>query len=240
MLSTTEVTIERAVGDGVIKDAAGFFARAFWPSFDQLSDEQVGQLSDEHQRDFDRRYAELTGKRRFPSALLIAHDGESILGCAGVEMTVIDPIANAFWDREQAETFFSDKFAGMGGRERSQYRKASLAELSSAFLETQAVRPVLSNLAVRPDTRGTGLGARLVKSCEELVGSADGWGGDDLWLLVEELNTPAVKLYERLGFETVWTQPSRVTRVASANSGSKLEVSTAEATLLAMAKQLQS
>ncbi|KAG8470796.1 hypothetical protein KFE25_009217 [Diacronema lutheri] len=235
---TGGVTLEVTTAYGAIKEAADFFAREFWASAGELSDAQRGTLADQHRADFERRYGELTGKRRFPSALILALDGERIVGCAGVEMTVVDAAAGRFWDRPQAEALFSERFAAMGGRERSQYRKANLDELAAAFLQgTGAVRPVLSNLAVRRESRGTGLGERLVRGCEELVRTADGWAGDDLWLLVDEQNAPAVALYMRLGFEEVWRSEEMATRLVRA-AGGGLEVGQEPSFLLAMAKKL--
>lgn len=62
----------------------------------------------------------------------------------------------------------------------------------------RAGRCHLARLAVAPDHRGRGLGARLVRElgavgCERLA-------VDDCGLFVMEDNAPAVRLYERLGF----------------------------------------
>lgn len=234
-----DVTLEVVSDYSTIKLAAEFFARAFWSADLNLSAAQTAQLEDQHRADFDLRYGELTGKRRFPSMLLVAHDGTAIVGTAGVEMTIIDPGACSVWDRAQAEGLFAERLGAMGGRERNQYRKAELSELASVFLQAQgqAVRPVLSNLAVSRAYRGTGLGQRLIVECEKRIQNAGAWTGDDLWLLVEERNEPAVKLYTRVGFETVWRTERMATRVAGAAGALQL---TQEATsVLAMAKKLR-
>lgn len=153
-------------------------------------------------------------------------------------MTIIDPVGERFWDRSQAEALFSEKLAAMGGRERGQYRKAPLEELAAIFLQGQAVRPVLSNLAVRRDARGTGLGERLVAGCEQLVRGAGSWTGDDLWLLVDAQNAPAIKLYTRLGFEEVWRADELATKLVKGTNGRGVEVGQEPATLIAMAKKL--
>lgn len=234
-MAAAGVSLEVTADYETIKRAAEFFALEFWGQADALSKEQQEQLAGQHRADFDKRYGALTGKRRFPSALLLAYgSGGEIVGCAGIEMTIID--RSYFWDRSQAEALFSDKFAAMGGRERNQYRKASLQDLATAFLEGQAVRPVLSNLAVRRASRGTGLGERLVQGCEELVRGNDAWVGDDLWLLVDSQNAPAIKLYTRLGFDELWRQETLATRLLPA--GGALEVGQEPAVLLAMAKKL--
>jgi ribosomal protein S18 acetylase RimI-like enzyme len=239
MSAPAEVTLEATTDYETIARASEFFAREFWSA--ELSDQQRTQLSARHRADFEMRYGELTGKRRFPSALLLAlrSDGE-IIGCAGVEMTIVDPARAIFFDRAQAEAVFAERLGAMGGRERNQYRKSLLPELAAVFLEPgQAVRPVLSNLAVSRQSRGTGLGDRLVKGCEDVVRSAIGsWAGEDLWLLVEQQNSPAVKLYTRLGFETVWDLGHMATRLSSTSGG--LELVQEPTTLLAMAKKLDS
>lgn len=237
---SADVTLEVVSDYATIKVAADFFARTFWPADLDLSGSQMAQLEEQHRADFDLRYGALTGKRRFPSLLLVARDGaDEIVGTAGVEMTIVDPGACSVWDRAQAEGLFAERLGAMGGRERNQYRKAELPELASVFLQGQgqAVRPVLSNLAVSRAYRGTGLGQRLIAECEARIRNAGSWTGEDLWLLVEQGNEPAVKLYTRVGFETVWRTERMATRVAGAAGALQLNQ---EATLvLAMAKRLR-
>jgi ribosomal protein S18 acetylase RimI-like enzyme len=235
---TGEITLEVTTDYGAISEAADFFAGEFWTP--GLDDKQRAKLAEQHRADFDRRYGELTGKRRFPSALLLAHSGGQILGCAGVEMTIVDAPGNQILDRPQAEALFADRFAAMGGRERNQYRKASLEELAAVFLDQgqETIRPVLSNLAVRRESRGTGLGTRLIEGCEGIARSAGSWSGDDLWLLVEERNVPAVKRYSKLGYLTMWKREELATR-AVGGAGGSLELVQEPTQLLAMAKKLQ-
>jgi ribosomal protein S18 acetylase RimI-like enzyme len=64
---------------------------------------------------------------------------------------------------------------------------------------------------VEPALRGQGLGRRMV---ETVVSWADGVGADRTELWVSESNTPAVELYESLGFEDTGVRqplPSDVT-----------------------------
>lgn len=53
-------------------------------------------------------------------------------------------------------------------------------------------------LWIEPEVRGTGLGESLVEAVSAWAGEV---GARRLMLWVTEINTPAVKLYERLGFE---------------------------------------
>lgn len=237
-MNGADVTLDKVSDYATIKLAAEFFAQAFWSADLNLPEAQMAQLEEQHRADFDARYGGLIGKRRFPSILLIARDGAAIVGTAGVEMTIVDPGASSVWDRAQAEALFAERLGAMGGRERNQYRKAELSELSSIFLQDQgqAVRPVLSNLAVSRAYRGTGLGQRLIAECEARMRDAGPWTGDDLWLLVEERNEAAVKLYTRVGFETVWQTERMATRVAGA--AGQLELTQEATSVLAMAKKL--
>ena len=63
-----------------------------------------------------------------------------------------------------------------------------------------APQPVLFNLCVAEDARRTGIARDLVHGCERQCVS---WGDRQLFLKVREDNEPAVRLYEREGFERV-------------------------------------
>ena len=60
--------------------------------------------------------------------------------------------------------------------------------------------PVMSNLAVGRDGRRKGVGAELVKACEK---SARAWGCSEITLVVEDKNTPAKRLYKKLGYAEI-------------------------------------
>ena len=61
-----------------------------------------------------------------------------------------------------------------------------------------ALRPLLSNVAVKPAYRRRGIATSLVARCEAL---ACEWGFDELLLLVEEGNAPARALYASRGYD---------------------------------------
>ena len=71
------------------------------------------------------------------------------------------------------------------------------------------VGPVMSNLAVSRKYRRMGLAEELVKATENIARKE--WGYDTCYLYVEKRNTPAIKLYKKLGYSTLWEDPSATT-----------------------------
>jgi ribosomal protein S18 acetylase RimI-like enzyme len=61
----------------------------------------------------------------------------------------------------------------------------------------------MCNLAVAKHCRNQGLAQKMIRTCEE---SVKGWQEDRLFLKVRESNQPALKLYEKLGYEIAETQ----------------------------------
>jgi ribosomal protein S18 acetylase RimI-like enzyme len=62
----------------------------------------------------------------------------------------------------------------------------------------------LSNLAVAPCTRRSGVGRRLLAEAEALAAS---WGCRSMALHVDPTNTAAIKMYERAGYRKIADQP---------------------------------
>ncbi|KAI2504556.1 FR47-like protein [Fragilaria crotonensis] len=102
--------------------------------------------------------------------------------------------------------------------------------------------PLMSNLAVGKKYRRLGVARDMVEAVETLVRRE--WGLDELYLYVEQRNAPAVRLYQTLGYRTVWTDPSATTLVpaveeegrSSGGGGGMAQVPT---TLLCMRKSLK-
>ena len=62
--------------------------------------------------------------------------------------------------------------------------------------------PLMSNLAVSRAYRRRGLAEDLVKAVEQHC--KDAWGYDECYLYVEERNRGAVKLYQKMGYRSIW------------------------------------
>ena len=76
---------------------------------------------------------------------------------------------------------------------------------------TTVSAPLMSNLAVGKKYRRLGVARDMVEAVETLVRRE--WGLDELYLYVEQRNAPAVRLYQTLGYRTVWTDASATTLV---------------------------
>jgi ribosomal protein S18 acetylase RimI-like enzyme len=59
-------------------------------------------------------------------------------------------------------------------------------------------RPYLSDLSVDPDWRRNGIASKLIQECEHL---AIKMGKNELFIRVERNNTPALHMYEGLGYQ---------------------------------------
>lgn len=74
------------------------------------------------------------------------------------------------------------------------------AALPPPFPTGKPFRCYASNIAVQETHRRRGLGRRLLQQCERI---ARLWYHDSLWLHVESDNTPALALYQQMGYENV-------------------------------------
>lgn len=62
--------------------------------------------------------------------------------------------------------------------------------------------PLMSNLAIGQNYRRKGLAEDLVRAAEKIARKE--WGYDECYLYVEKRNAPAVKLYQKMGYRTIW------------------------------------
>jgi N-acetylglutamate synthase-like GNAT family acetyltransferase len=92
--------------------------------------------------------------------------------------------------------------------------------------------PLMSNLAISRKYRRKGLAEELVKATENVARKE--WGYDECYLYVEKRNTPAVKLYKKLGYKTIWEDPTATTLLPT-NDG---KVTQGKTTIVCMRKKL--
>ena len=98
----------------------------------------------------------------------------------------------------------------------------------------QARAPLMSNLAVSRQYRRRGLAEKLVEQVEDLVRKK--WGYQECFLYVEERNRPAIKLYQKLGYNKLWRDASAKTLMPT-QSGS---LQTENTVIVCMKKNLRS
>ncbi|KAL7465023.1 hypothetical protein ACHAXS_005351 [Conticribra weissflogii] len=84
------------------------------------------------------------------------------------------------------------------------------------------IGPLMSNLAIGRQYRRKGLAEDLVRAAENVARKE--WGYDDCFLYVEKRNTPAIKLYQKLGYRTIWEDPSSTTLLPTPDGRIKLRL----------------
>ena len=117
---------------------------------------------------------------------------------AGDVPAVVEIESEAFTTPWQAETF--DGLIGRDGMELLVMESADGEVVGYAVLWCIMDQGELANLALRPDARGRGLGARLLA---EVVAVCRDRGVTSLYLEVRASNQPAIDLYENFGFQDV-------------------------------------
>ena len=196
--------------------AADFFVDAFWDSRENgLGERERGSLQRDQLRDWQRRYGETVvpgppeGNR-----LLLAEDWRGrIVGCVSVSSGPYQRIL---------ESRIND-----GGFDP---RKGKV-EFEEPARPRNAAVPLMANLAVARSARRRGVGKKLAVAAER---HARDFGYSEIVLLVEEGNTPAQKLYKRMGYQPLWKQ-GPVPKIDVSEKG----VRSVKTTNLAMAKSLK-
>lgn len=75
-------------------------------------------------------------------------------------------------------------------------------------INKRSLRPVLTNLSVKPEARKSGVGSALVDACESVVQNSWSTTYDEIVLEVEEENVVAQKFYEKRGYVALYADPS--------------------------------
>ena len=94
--------------------------------------------------------------------------------------------------------------------------------------------PLMSNLAVSRRYRRRGLAESLVKAAERIARKE--WGYDECYLYVEKRNTAAVRLYQKLGYRTLWEDASATTLLPRKDGNG---VANGQTTIVCMRKELR-
>lgn len=92
--------------------------------------------------------------------------------------------------------------------------------------------PLMSNLAVSRAYRRRGLAEDLVREAESIARKA--WGYDDVYLYVEKRNQPAVRLYKKMGYRTLWEDDTATTLLPTEDG----RVTNGKTTIVCMKKGL--
>ena len=92
--------------------------------------------------------------------------------------------------------------------------------------------PLMSNLAISRKYRRKGLAEDLVKATENIARKE--WGYDECYLYVEKRNVPAIKLYNKLGYRTLWEDDSATTLLPTKDG----RVDKGKTTIVCMKKRL--
>jgi ribosomal protein S18 acetylase RimI-like enzyme len=74
-------------------------------------------------------------------------------------------------------------------------------------------------VAVGKSFHRRGIAEEMVSATETLVRKQ--WGYDEVYLYVEQRNTPAVRLYQKLGYRKIWADETATTLLPLEGGGMK-------------------
>jgi ribosomal protein S18 acetylase RimI-like enzyme len=194
-----------------IRQAARFMVDAYWlasphqqpvvNASEHLTASALSSIVKEQTLDFAKTYGERLGSRVLKTRLLAARetDSNNILGLVGMEISLLDRRRNDIVDAATAEAMIKSAVASISPKERRALKDRSVVELVGELLPP-GVEAVccLSNLAVSPRRRGSGIATSLCNKVEDV---AKTWEFKRVHLRVESENAPARQLYEKkLGY----------------------------------------
>jgi len=196
------------------------FVDAFWTAGTtfgevRLSERERRQLARQVADDFRGRYSSSweDGNRLFGSRLLLAREPDSgvVVGCVGLESTLLDPLERSVFTAHQAEGLLRAEFATMADSERLYYAELfgaeGIAALVGELMPQYSTVALLTNLAVAPAARRSGLAQELCQCCE--LGCVE-WGLPVILLQVEEENAAARSLYQMGGYRELFRQSGMI------------------------------
>jgi ribosomal protein S18 acetylase RimI-like enzyme len=227
-----------------IKDVCKFFVDAFWrgSTTDQITDmvltpEESEWVAEEHYSNFQERFG-YRPRRKLKASLFVARERSSgeIVGIVGVESSLFDPTEKKIV--EKSEAMLVDEIAKLSPiQARSMgIRKMDVSTIVEKLMPEYKVAAYLSNLAVAPSTRRSGLGRILCAKCEEF---ATKQGLPGILLNVEQANEVGHQLYSALGYQDVHVNNAH--RVARPHPGSSRDnfIRHVKAPLVLMSKTVE-
>jgi GNAT superfamily N-acetyltransferase len=173
----------------------------------ELTESQNRTLQAQQYSEFRKRYTGLSG---VSSQMILCKDAQknnAIIGCAGVE---IDTVA-IFVD----EPTPSNNLLNMLPSFLSVHYSIP-AKPTGRWETKMKYAPLMSNLVVSRQYRRKGIAEKLVAGVEDLCQE---WGYDECFLFVEKRNVPAVKLYQKLGYKTLWQDDKAKTLIPTKKGG---------------------
>jgi len=187
----------------------------------ELTESQNRTLQAQQFAEFRKRYARSSQQAR----MIVCKDTQkqnAIIGCAGVD---IDTVA----------TFAEGSEPRNGGSLLAILTGSNYPAKPTGRWDTKMqYAPIMSNLVVSRDYRRKGIAEELVQAVEDLC--VDELGYDICYLLVEKRNAPALKLYQKLGYNTIW-QDDKAETLLPTKEG---ELKNSPTVILCMKKELTS
>lgn len=197
------------------------FVESFWQGkvgggAKELTPTQKRTLQSQQFGEFRRRY----GRPSMTSKMILCKNtkkNNEIIGCAGVEVDTVPTFAEG---HEPTSNPFTDLLG-----------KSIPAKPSGRWDTKMQYAPLMSNLVVSRQYRRRGIAEELVEEVERICRD---WGYDICYLYVEKRNLPAVKLYQKLGYRTIW-QDDKARTLIPTNKG---ELENSPTVLICMKKEI--
>lgn len=191
-LSKQGLELKTASSENDMNQAAAFLAAQMYDA--DMPNGQRKELQRLEYVDLMNRYGSRTGKRKYPSALLLAIENEEIVSMVGIDCQLYDEQGKRFTPIKIVTKLYDDE-------------------------PGKKVVQVLANLVVRRDKRKKGLGKLLLNASAD---TAKSFGYEELYLQVDSNNKAAQALYRKEGYKQIFTDPD-ATCVVSGQFGLKTE-----------------
>ncbi|CAB9517022.1 FR47-like protein [Seminavis robusta] len=221
---------QRGRQDDELRLVTDLFVDSFWRGkvgggANELTESQNKTLQAQQYVEFKRRYSS-SSTAPLASQLLLCKDTKqqnNIIGCAGVQVDAVTIFAE---EEAPKQPLLLPLLAMI-------LPDIIPAKPTGRWDTKMKYAPVMSNLVVSRNYRRQGIAEQLVAAVEEAC-QQDEWGYDECFLYVEQRNTPAVRLYQKLGYKTLWKDETAKTLLPT-KTGNLESTST---TIVCMRKQL--